>query len=568
MKKNGAKLGYNGEITCQTCHKVHNNKPGQQLLVMEKDLKSGLCLTCHTDKQNLAQTKHNLNLSAKMEKNLDGKTVVESGVCSACHLPHKAARKPNKKDKNMDRTTQLCLSCHSTGRVAENEKLKGYTHPLNMKLSGKKANMLKFQDGKLDLPLFNKFGIEDKEGKMTCATCHDSHGGHMVQKRNPQKEAEEDMISLLRKPSPEICRSCHTDKFTIADSGHDLNNVFAEGNKILTEKIQKPDLCGNCHAVHSSGESSFIWGKKIIAETGTHSVMDLCTNCHDKEGLASEAEITDHSHPVNISLSGKGLSPTLPLFNEYGKKAADGIMTCYTCHDPHSRTLIQSSTGDYIDTEGKHKNSFLRIENSPSSRLCLNCHNDKTGMVNTDHNLISSAPESKNIAERTPFESGVCGTCHLVHNNKNEMNLWARKLGAGENAMEKACNSCHFENGSAAQKIPQISAHPDTLVIVKKSSNEKQRLNFPLFDETSAKQVAVGNISCPSCHNVHHWSANLSIKNQGSNNEGNATNSFLRPGVHNKLCKDCHGLDALFRYKYFHKASERKKIKPVVNREF
>jgi predicted CXXCH cytochrome family protein len=91
--KKGAKLGYNGEIICQTCHKIHNNKIEKNLLLIKKDEKESLCLTCHTDKQYLADTKHNLTHSAPDEKNLDGKTVAEAGICSACHLPHKEARK-------------------------------------------------------------------------------------------------------------------------------------------------------------------------------------------------------------------------------------------------------------------------------------------------------------------------------------------------------------------------------------------------------------------------------------------------------------------------------------------
>ena len=114
--KKGAKLGKNGEIICQTCHKIHNNKIEKNLLLIKKDEKSSLCLTCHTDKQYLADTKHNLTHSAPDEKNLEGKTVAESGICSPCHLPHKEARKAG---AGSDYTTQLCLSCHSKGSIAE-----------------------------------------------------------------------------------------------------------------------------------------------------------------------------------------------------------------------------------------------------------------------------------------------------------------------------------------------------------------------------------------------------------------------------------------------------------------
>jgi predicted CXXCH cytochrome family protein len=125
----GAKLGYNGIITCQTCHKVHNNKTEKQLLLIKKDDTSFFCLTCHKDKKYLKNTKHNLARTAPHEKNLKGKTAAESGICSACHLPHASARKLSGKG---DFTTQLCLSCHTKGNVAEKILITGTSHPLNV----------------------------------------------------------------------------------------------------------------------------------------------------------------------------------------------------------------------------------------------------------------------------------------------------------------------------------------------------------------------------------------------------------------------------------------------------
>ncbi|MDH3875342.1 MAG: hypothetical protein OET07_14455, partial [Desulfobacteraceae bacterium] len=53
--------------------------------------------------------------------------------------------------------------------------------------------------------------------------------------------------------------------------------------------------------------------------------------------------------------------------------------------------------------------------------------------------------------------------------------------------------------------------------------------------------------------------AGVHAKGNGSNIEGNATTSFLRSRSSIRPCKDCHGPDSLFRYKYFHKAEERRK---------
>ncbi len=75
--------------------------------------------------------------------------------------------------------------------------------------------------------------------------------------------------------------------------------------------------------------------------------------------------------------------------------------------------------------------------------------------------------------------------------------------------------------------------------------------------EDNASKKNVGNISCPTCHNAHQWNPLRKEKGSNKNLEGNATNSFLRNVSYNNICIDCHGMDALFRYKYYHDPEER-----------
>ena len=77
------------------------------------------------------------------------------------------------------------------------------------------------------------------------------------------------------------------------------------------------------------------------------------------------------------------------------------------------------------------------------------------------------------------------------------------------------------------------------------------------IDKKTGKESNVGNISCPTCHNAHQWSPLRKEKGSNKNLEGNATNSFLRNVSYNNICIDCHGMDALFRYKYYHDPEER-----------
>ena len=566
FQDNGAKLGYSGAISCQTCHKIHNNKNKQAALLIRDNRKSDLCLACHPDKKRLEKTKHNLALSAKSEKNLEGETVMESGMCSACHLPHKSARKPYKKGKIPDRTTALCMSCHAAGMVAENKKLAGYLHPVDVRLpltvgdtDGARYRTVVLKTEDLDLPLFNEFGVMDKKGKISCTTCHDIHGGIFVKEAPAAENGPSSTVNtLLRKPSPEICRECHANKFTIENSRHDLNTVFPNGNEIIKQKVSQPDLCRYCHLIHSSEPDGFIWNKKITTQTGEQ-VDDMCTTCHAKNGLAPEMAVGKNSHPVNTPLTEKTHTKKLPLFNAAGKMSETGIMTCFTCHDPHNWSPIKSESGTYVSVEGRPASHFLRIEVAPASELCISCHKDKADVLLSDHNLLTTAPHVKNALGWTPYESGVCGVCHIVHNSSEKIDLWAMAPGTGSNVMERMCNSCHSPNGAAAAKVPAISSHPDTLFVSIWESGKREAQPFPFFDTKTGRLSAVGNISCPSCHDVHHWSPNSIQVGVQKNIEGDVMTSFLRPHVPDRVCRQCHGLDGLFVFKYFHNVEIRSK---------
>jgi predicted CXXCH cytochrome family protein len=555
----GAKLGRRGVLTCQTCHKVHTNKIGGTSLLVTTAKKSSLCLTCHVDKKYLVDTKHNLMRSAPGERNLEGETVAQAGVCSACHLPHKAARKVTGKK---DLTTELCLSCHGKGNIAEKVNLSGNTHPLNVNPFAKRDKDVllaatDIEKGKLNLPLFNKYGVQDRDGRVTCSTCHDTHGSRADAIKGSTGNKADHNTLFLRRRSPDICSECHRNKFQIANSKHDLKKVAPTEKNILQQTPAESGLCGSCHLVHGS-HKGFLWARsKTTANNGVSE--NFCISCHNEDGMARNRLVKEHSHPLNVSPSEKGLTSTLPLFDRSGKILEDGVIRCQTCHDPHRWDPVNIHLEDHFDIEGNSQNSFLRIENTPSPTLCANCHADKAYIEETDHDLAVTAPHSKNIIGQSPAASGTCGVCHLVHNGRNETLLWAQEFGSGTNVMERMCNSCHSESGWAKDKVPPIASHPKSN-IVNLGKHIKGRGNyFPLFHRTSGEPVTVGDISCPTCHNVHQWNPGEHAKGKGVNLEGNATNSFLRARSSMVMCSDCHGIDALFRFKYYHDPKERKK---------
>jgi hypothetical protein len=177
----------------------------------------------------------------------------------------------------------------------------------------------------------------------------------------------------------------------------------------------------------------------------------------------------------------------------------------------------------------------------------------------TEHDLVVSAPSSQNMAGRTALESGTCGVCHFVHNGRSDIVLWSRGFGAGNNIMETMCNSCHSPEGSAKSKVPPVYLHPREKLVTVKAPNQKGMPDyFPLFHGNTGKPVTAGNLSCPSCHNVHQWDPAIPAGGTGVKTEGDASNSFLRTPASFALCRECHGQDAPLKIKYYHDPARRK----------
>jgi hypothetical protein len=70
-------------------------------------------------------------------------------------------------------------------------------------------------------------------------------------------------------------------------------------------------------------------------------------------------------------------------------------------------------------------------------------------------------------------------------------------------------------------------------------------------------------IRCVTCHDNHRWMARPAGQN-GTPLDPTEMTSFLRGSiVAEKLCSKCHGLEALYRYRFFHQ--ERMFRRKIVN---
>ncbi len=562
FESGGTAASNKNRVICQSCHDVHGAKGNKILIVDNKN--SELCVTCHKEQAMLLDTKHDLRITLPDEKNIKGQALSESGPCGACHMPHKAAGKklwarPLKKGNP---ATQLCLTCHGDDTPYKIKRTGKYSHPINV-------DPVSREEIPEDMPLYAGDGSNDPKGKVQCFTCHNIHrwdpdspsnrGG-----KNVEGDASNSFLRLSNFSSS-LCLKCHTDKKQLITSDHNLTVTAPKEKNINGVPPSVSGPCGVCHVPHNAVENP-LWAKAVSGNKDY--VSQLCTSCHNEDGAAKAKLLGKNYHAVDVTLEKFNITTTLPLYDSAGNVTPSGKVVCLTCHDPHT----WDPKGPVVNyqrenVEGDARNSFLRRTNSPSSDLCKACHADKAFVDGTDHDLNITNPVAKNLLGQTVKESGQCGVCHLVHNSPNKIKLWAREYGvvsSDEDIMDALCNSCHTKGNPAEGKIPQIATHPEERLVNNVMRSNRYAIDFaPIYDKKTGKEGNVGNISCPTCHNAHQWDPFARTMGSNKEEEGNATNSFLRNVSYNNICIDCHGLDALFRYKYYHDPEERVEPPPT-----
>lgn len=562
------------KVICQTCHKVHGAK-GEKITIIQNN-ESKICIKCHVFQKDLIGTKHDLRLSMPDEENIKQRKAFESGPCGACHMPHNAGGKRlwARHLGYGNPASQMCMTCHGQKSGYQIKHLGKYSHPINVYPDSK-------TEAERKLPLFVADLKKSSAGRVQCFTCHEVHRWSPNTEsdnvsKNSEGDASNSFLRISNAPSSTLCLACHTDKQGLITSDHNLTITAPQEKNLqgFAPVISGP--CGACHIPHNAVNKK-LWAKQLRGDKDI--VTQFCTACHSKNQAAKSKLIGDNYHPVDVVFKElklkekeKEISALLPFFDSAGNRMSDGKngkMACITCHEPHRWKPKHSGpilNYAFKNIEGDTTNSFLRKPNFPSSDLCKACHVNKALVDGTKHDLNVTASNAINLLGQTVKESGQCGVCHLVHNSPNKLKLWARPYGPiskKESIMDALCTGCHSKGNIAEKKVPQIATHPDEKLISNVIQFYRDKKNYtPIFDNNGS-EVNVGNLSCPSCHNAHQWS----IKTAGvKKNPGKlGTGKFLRTKSYNTVCKNCHGVDSLFRYQYFHVPEIRLELKQIKN---
>jgi len=575
-----------GVVTCASCHNPHqwdpahpdkSAKPGTPGDASNSFLRkanvgdNALCKSCHKDKWLVKGTDHDMTKMAPDSRNRTGQAPRRAGVCGSCHLAHKGRGRPmwaRDLPAGSNPLSAPCLSCHQPASPGE-KKLPGeHSHPVDVSVStlgiqttdnkwSRKRPPPAESEKPVALPLFDHTGRRDStRGKVGCATCHDPHrwspdSTRAVSGRNPEGDVNNSFLRIADQGRSKLCINCHADKAAVSRSRHGPKKTGPGA-----DKSDAASVCYRCHRPHEARDS-FLWAR----EDGPGNTRDekRCTSCHRDGGLAEKKQTGQHSHPIGV-LATLNRPGKLPLYTTSGKHTDEaGKVGCGSCHDPHQWQTGNGSKRAGKDTtdveEGDVSNSFLRV-GAVHGELCSECHRDQALVRSTDHDLSITAPKSHNAHGQSPRQSGLCGSCHSVHNATASLRLWARTPGKDGNPIEGACKSCHNPRGIASAKVPARTSHPEKVTVwseaLRKGLRPASPGALPVFNRDGHPDKT-GNINCATCHNPHQWNAGRTQTGPGRNTEGDTGSSFLRLShTGSFLCADCHGLDSIYRYKYFH----------------
>ncbi len=396
-----ATFGPAGELTCLSCHRLHDASGARPLLI-HKNHDSSLCLECHEKEKAVIGSPHDLRVSSPQIVNASGETSSLSGPCGACHRIHGWAR--NVPDVNSPHSAG-CMECHKAGGPGAVNRPYVEAHPVGVRPPQGKS---------IPLPL------DEVTGSIGCLTCHDPHAPRPSQiATEDSSDSSRPPRSFLRREESQLCVLCHDEKSESLRGPHDPAG-FAPAVRQSLGLRSSAGACRACHTTHNARGPHLM--ARVSADAPTGSATNPCDACHRTDAVKEPQETR---HPLST-----------PDFTFQISDSNDPRVGCTACHDPH---------------KGPDSTALLRDR---TESLCTECHKDKQDIQGSVHDPVASDWGKK----LGLVSKGICVDCHPIHGPAGQRGIWA--LVPGNDTHRQSCEACHQAGGIAREMNTPHSGKP------------------------------------------------------------------------------------------------------------
>ncbi len=364
------------QVTCQKCHNPHEVRFGEFL----RDKPSDLCNQCHADMAGVRSGPHDVHRAPQA---WPAAAAATQDVCLACHRLHGTEKTGLFRmglASSAPRPDAACAACHAAA-VPKAAGDKSLVHP----------------DSVTTMPAATSLPVSTAPtGKVfiACRSCHDPH----------ESAAKGGAAAVLLRPGTKpsadgLCLTCHPQMETVFSIGHAPHLLEAAGLNGVA--------CQPCHVVHGNPNKvdlRFLWNDKLLAQA-ISSPLNLgadryCVCCHRRNGPVAPPRVATHPPMPMFNLAKPGQRGYLPLFNRFGQVAADGTISCRTCHVTHGRkepAVVLEDITKMSSRELRARQWHLRTFSGNS--VCVECH----GSTALYRFLYFHDPQRRG----TPFKRGV-----------------------------------------------------------------------------------------------------------------------------------------------------------------
>lgn len=492
-------------------------------------------------------SKHDLSASGPGPHKASG----EQEVCIFCHTPHGGSQEaplwnrydPGATYRPYASTTvkatigqptgssRLCLSCHdgtvAMGMVRSRSLIRmdgssvlvgssscigtdlGNDHPVSFKYDSALAS----SNGELREPVSLGAVKLDRERRVQCTSCHDSHDNRYGN------------FLVMRNYASSLCVTCHAKKdwqqSSHALSGATWNGLPPDPWPNTEESSVAANACENCHAPHNGNSS-----QRLLAHEEEE---QNCYACHNGNVAAKNIKASFNKMSAHSVTASTGVhDPNEDLVNPARH------VECADCHNPHSSNDAAASVPDAsgalahvkgIDTDGNAVED-VRFQ----YELCYRCHADSNARgaprvdrlevqtnvrkefapSNASYHPVAAIGKNSNVPSlKAPYNVNSQIYCTDCHNNDE-----------GPNAGGSGSNGPHGSKWTPLLERQQVLTDytpesPAAYALCYKCHDRASILNGDGFLWHSL-HIENAQTACTTCHDPHGSSGNKNLINFNS----------------------------------------------------